>query len=79
MAKSKLFRNLKAGDKFVVETGYGIKDYRTAVVTVHEVRRIAEKGWFTGKTQWNVYRTFPACWGSNHTTVYATDRVELVN
>lgn len=79
MAKSKLFRNLKAGDKFVVETGYGIKDYRTAVVTVHEVRRIAEKGCFTGKTQWNVYGTFPAWWGSNHTTVYATDRVELVN
>ena len=62
MAKSKLYRNLKPGDRFKVETGYGIKQYLSAVVTVSSVEKVGRNR-FSGKQQWAVYGDYPWWWG----------------
>lgn len=76
-AKTKLFRNLKPGEKFVVETGYGVKQHYSSVVTVSCVRETC-LSWLTGKRQWNVFGNFPWWWGGKCTTIGSKDRVEVL-
>lgn len=76
--KTKLYRNLKPGDQFRIETGYGIKQYRSAIITVTRVEE-TQRAYFSGKRQWAVYGNYPWWWGSTPVTAYSTDKVELVN
>lgn len=55
--KSKLFRNLKKGDKFEVIADNG-RHCRTAIVTVTSVQECS-RGWFDGKRRWQVNGNYP--------------------
>ena len=76
--KSKLYRNLKAGDMFKVETGWGIRPYRCAIVTVTKVVKL-EGLRFARGTAYEVYGNFPWWWGRDYIYVYASERVTLWN
>ena len=76
MTKSKLYRNLKPGDQFKVETGYGISRYMWHIVTVSSVKE-TRRAFFTGKRQWAVYGDYP-WWFSGPIHAYSYDRVTLV-
>ena len=76
MAETKLYRNLKAGDKFVVHDNTDPKKHRTAVVTVSGVREIA-RGFISHKRQWEVSGDYP--WWFVHAIIaYSTDKVEVL-
>ena len=75
-ATSKLYRNLKAGDKILLQTGFGIKDYRTHVLTVTRVQE-TRRAWFTGRRQWMVLGNYP-WWFPGPILSYSDDRTELV-
>ncbi len=74
--RTKLCRNLKPGDRFTVETGWGVKQYLSAIVTVNSVEKTG-RDWFAGKHQWIIYGDYPWWWG-RPIYAYSTDRVELV-
>lgn len=72
MPKSKLYRNLKPGDKFTV----GREDGKRATVTVSSVHE-TKRAWFSGKRQWIVNGDYPYWW-SVPIHAYSTDRIDLV-
>ncbi len=73
--RTKLYRNLKPGDRFIVETDWVIKEHRTAVVTVSCVKETYICP-FTSKRQWRVLGNYP-WWFSGPIHVYSDERVEL--
>lgn len=73
--QSKLYRNLKPGDQFRVETGWGMPVSRSAVVTVTKVYE-THRAYATGRRQWVVHGTYPWWWtGPIH--AYADERVDV--
>ena len=76
MAKSKLYRNLKPGDKFRVESAYKIGLYRSHIVTVSAVHETC-RGYFSGKRQWEVSGDYPYWW-NGPIRAYSDDRTDLV-
>jgi len=73
--KTKLYRNLKPGDTLTVETGWGIRPYRHAVVTVSKVYE-TRRCWFTNRKQWAVCGDYP-WWFGGPIHAYSDERVEL--
>jgi len=73
MAKSKLYRNLKCGDKFRVRREDGI----SAIVTVSQVQE-TRKAWFSGKRQWEVHGNYP-WWWMTPIRAYSNERCNLVD
>lgn len=55
--KTKLYRNLKPGDKFKVYR----EDGRSYTVTVYRVQE-STRSWYTGKRQWEVLGDYPFWW-----------------
>lgn len=74
MAKTKLIRNLKKGDKFVVRREDGV----SATITVQGVQE-TQRAWFTGKRQWEVIAHDWPFWWCFGLRGYSTDRIGLVD
>jgi hypothetical protein len=72
MRKTKLYRNLKKGDQFMVKR----EDGKTAIVTVNRVQETI-KAWFSGRRQWEIHGDYP-WWWNFPIRAYSNDRVELV-
>ena len=75
-ATSKLYRNLKLGDKFVVSTDLSCPRQYRAVVTVTAVQETS-RAWFTGRRQWVVHGNYP-WWWTLPIRAYSDDRTDLV-
>jgi hypothetical protein len=78
--KTKLYRNLKHGDKILVAdatNNNGSVGGRTAIVTVSCVQE-TRSGRISGKRQWAVHGNYP-WWFSGPILAYSTDRTELVS
>jgi hypothetical protein len=74
--KSKLYRNLRPGDKFrVTDRTDGGKE-RTAIITVSKVQE-GRVGHFTGERRWEVHGDYP-WWFQGPVVAYSGDRVNLV-
>jgi hypothetical protein len=73
--KSKLFRNLKPGDKFKVETGYGIEPHKEAIITVSKVE---EARTHSRIRQWAVYGSGYPFWFPGPVMAEHDERTELV-
>ena len=78
MAKtpSKLFRNLKPGDRFVVSAESGLRTV-THVVNVTIVRD-GGHNYFTGKREWVVHGTYPWWWSRAIRATY-NERTEVLS
>ena len=65
MVKSKLYRNLKVGDKFEVYTdkSTGVNYHHT--VTVSHVKKVYSRCYF-GRYAYMIYGNFPFWWGRNY-------------
>ncbi len=77
MTKSKLYRNLKPGDKFevVIDTP---KFRAVAVVTVSDVKRMPSMRFSDrGRAIYYVYGDFPFWWGQDYIRAYSDERTEL--
>lgn len=75
--KTKLYRNLKPGDRFtVIDLSFTSTHGRASTVTVSKVHETS-KAWFSGKRQWAVHGDYP-WWFTGPIHAYSTDRVELV-
>lgn len=72
--RSKLWRNLKPGDKFRVSCA-GVP-YREKVCTVTKVQEV-RRAWFSGKRQWEIHADYPWWWPCP-IRAYADERTELV-
>lgn len=72
---TKLYRNLKKGDKIVLldETDY--PKIRKHILIVSSVRECS-RAWFTGKRQWEVSGNYPF-WFPFPIRAYSNDRTEL--
>lgn len=80
--KTKLFRNLKPGDKFVVYRDIlGVEKLKVsqthAIVTVISVQETT-RAHFSGKRQWQVNGNYP-WWWVTPICAYANEKTELVN
>lgn len=77
MAKSKLYRNLKPGDKFqVIDLTFLSTHGRTHTVTVTSVQE-TKRAWFTNRRQWAIHGNYP-WWFGGPIMAYSDDRVELM-
>jgi len=72
---SKLLRNLKRGDKFVIVDVDGKRKHTVEVQCVQETRC----GHFTGKRMWEVIAIggYPCWWGCSPVNGYSDTRIEL--
>lgn len=73
--RSKLYRNLKPGDKFAIADNTSGK-LRSAVITVSSVHE-TKRAWFTGRRLWQVHGNYP-WWWPFPITAYSDERVELI-
>jgi hypothetical protein len=72
--RTKLYRNLKPGDRIMVRDATGEKS-RAALVTVLRVQE-CRAGYITGKRRWEVIADYPWWWHSP-ITAYSDDRTEV--
>jgi hypothetical protein len=74
--RTKLYRNLKPGEKITLLDQTTPGKTRTHTLVVSHVQETC-RAYFTGKRQWVVHGNYP-WWWSNPITVYSTDKVEVV-
>jgi hypothetical protein len=73
MARSKLVRNVKRGDKFRIRS-----ERYEAVVTAASDAQETRSGHFTRRRQWMIPANYPWWWGASAVTGYSDTRIELV-
>jgi hypothetical protein len=73
MKKTKLIRNVRKGEKFIVRDA--LSGRVTTVVAGNAQETIP--GFMTGKRQWMIPGNYPWWWGCSAVTGYSKDKIEV--